>query len=48
MAIPKMWDTEGKMTGPSLVGTVLARRYKILETIDGDSFKAHDLALIKP
>jgi hypothetical protein len=38
-------DRDGKMTGSSLAGTVLARRYKILETIDGDSFKAHDLAL---
>ena len=34
-----------KMIGPSLVGTVLARRYKILETVDVDSFKAHDLAM---
>ena len=33
------------MTGLSLVATVLAKRYKILEMIDGDSFKAHDLAL---
>ena len=33
------------MTGLSLAGTVLARRYKILEMIDGESFKAHDLAL---
>jgi hypothetical protein len=33
------------MTGPSLVGTVLARRYKILEAVDVDSFKAHDLTL---
>jgi hypothetical protein len=32
------------MTGLSLAGTVLAKRYKILEMIDGDSFKAHDLA----
>src|SRR5258708_8222005 len=30
---------------PGIVGTVLARRYKILETIDVDSFKAHDLTL---
>jgi hypothetical protein len=37
--------TEPKMTGSSLAGTALARRYKILERIDGDSFKAHDLAL---
>jgi hypothetical protein len=38
-------DRDGKMSGSSLAGTVLARRYKILERIDGDSFKAHDLAL---
>ena len=38
-------DRDGKMTGLSLVGTVLARRYKILERIDVDSFRAHDLAL---
>lgn len=38
-------DRDGKMTEPSLVETVLARRYKILETVDVDSFKAHDLAL---
>jgi hypothetical protein len=38
-------DRDGKMTGQSLVRTVLARRYKILETVDLDSFKAHDLAL---
>ena len=38
-------DRDGKLTGSSLVGTVLARRYKILEMIDADSFKAHDLAL---
>jgi hypothetical protein len=38
-------DYEGKMTGLSLAGTVLARRYKILERMEGDSFKAHDLAL---
>ena len=30
---------------PDVVGTVLARRYKILGSIDGDSFKAHDLTL---
>jgi hypothetical protein len=30
---------------PGIVGTVLARRYKILESIDVDSFKAHDLTL---
>src|SRR6201993_2915551 len=38
-------DHDGNMTGLSLTGTVLAKRYKILEMIDGDSFKAHDLAL---
>ena len=38
-------DHDGNMTRLSLAGTVLARRYKILEGIDGDSFKAHDLAL---
>ena len=38
-------DHDGKMVRPSLVRTVLARRYKILETVDLDSFKAHDLAL---
>ena len=38
-------DHDGNMTGLSLAGTVLARRYKILEMIDGESFKAHDLAL---
>ena len=38
-------DRDGKTTVSSLVGTVLARRYKILETIDVDSFKAHDVAL---
>jgi hypothetical protein len=38
-------DHDGNMTGLTLAGTVLARRYKILEMIDGDSFKAHDLAL---
>jgi hypothetical protein len=38
-------DHDAKMARPSLVRTVLARRYKILETVDLDSFKAHDLAL---
>ena len=33
------------MTSPSLVGMVLATRYKILENAGVDSFKAHDLAL---
>ena len=36
---------DGKLTGSSLLGTVLARRYKILRMIDADSFKAHDLVL---
>src|ERR1700757_4932112 len=40
-------DHDGNMTGLSLTGTVLAKRYKILEMIDGDSFKAQDLALNK-
>src|SRR3984893_10159338 len=38
-------DHAGNMTGLSLPRTVLARRYKIMEMIDGDSFRAHDLAL---
>jgi hypothetical protein len=38
-------DRDGKTTCSSFVGTVLARRYKILERIGVDSFKAHDLAL---
>lgn len=38
-------DRDGKMTRQSLVRTVLASRYKILETVDLDSFEAHDLAL---
>ena len=38
-------DRDCKLTGSSFVGTVLARRYKILEMIDADSFKAHDLSL---
>ena len=37
-------DRDGKTTCSSLVGTVLARRYRIL-TVEVDSFKAHDLAL---
>jgi hypothetical protein len=41
-----LWSNrDGKMTGPSLVGSVLARRYKILEAVDVDSFKAQDLTL---
>jgi hypothetical protein len=35
----------GKMNGSSLVGTILAGRFKILKTINADSFKAHDLVL---
>jgi hypothetical protein len=43
---PRSWsDHDGIIIGLSLAGTVLARRYKILELIDGNSFKAHDLAL---
>ena len=38
-------DRDVEMTGSSLVGTVLARRYKILERIEVGSFKAQDLAL---
>src|SRR5271165_4458297 len=38
-------DRDGKTTGSSLVGMVLARRYKILEAVEANSFKAHDLAL---
>jgi hypothetical protein len=38
-------NRDGKTTCSSFVGTVLARRYKILERIGLDSFKAHDLAL---
>ncbi len=38
-------DRDGKMTGSSLVGKVLATRYKILEADEVDSFKAHDLVL---
>jgi hypothetical protein len=34
-------DHDGKMTGPSLVETVSAKRYKILETVGVDNFKAH-------
>jgi hypothetical protein len=38
-------DRDGRMTGSSLVGTILAARYKILEADEVDSFKAHDLVL---
>ena len=37
------WDV--KMAGSSLAGTVLSGRFKILKTIDVDSYKAHDLLL---
>jgi hypothetical protein len=38
-------DRRVKTPESSLAGTVLAGRYKVLETIDVDSHKAHDLAL---
>jgi hypothetical protein len=38
-------DHGGKMVRPFLVRTVLASRYRILETVDLNSFKAHDLSL---
>jgi hypothetical protein len=38
-------DRHVKTSESSLVGTILAARYKVLETIDVDSFKAHDLTL---
>lgn len=38
-------DRDGKMNGSSLVGTMLADRFKILKTINVDSFKAHDVVL---
>jgi hypothetical protein len=38
-------DRRVKTSESSLAGTILAGRYKVLETIDVDSFKAHDLAL---
>ena len=38
-------DHDGNMDQLFLAGTVLARRYKILERTDWDSIKAHDLAL---
>jgi hypothetical protein len=38
-------DRDCKMNGSSLVGTILAGRFKILKTINVDSFKAHDLVL---
>jgi hypothetical protein len=38
-------DRRVEASESSLAGTVLAGRYKVLETIDVDSYKAHDLAL---
>jgi hypothetical protein len=38
-------DSRVKTSESSLAGTILAGRYKILETIDVDSYKAHDLTL---
>ena len=38
-------DRDVKIAGSSLVGRVLGRRYKILETGTVDSFKAHDFVL---
>jgi hypothetical protein len=38
-------DCAGKRNQSSLAGMVLASRYKILESVAGDSFKAHDLVL---
>jgi hypothetical protein len=38
-------DNPVKTSESSLAGTLLAGRYKVLETIDVDSYKAHDLAL---
>ena len=38
-------DRRVKTSESSLAGTILAGRYKVLETIDVDSYKAHDLAL---
>ena len=38
-------DGPVKTSESSLAGTILAGRYKVLETIDVDSYKAHDLAL---
>ncbi len=38
-------DCGVKMNGSSLVGTVLAGRFKILKKIEVDSFRAHDLLL---
>jgi hypothetical protein len=38
-------DRRVKTSESSLAGTILAGRYKVLETIDVDSYRAHDLAL---
>jgi hypothetical protein len=38
-------DGPGKTSESSLTGTILTGRYKVLEMIDVDSYKAHDLAL---
>jgi hypothetical protein len=38
-------DRDPKVTGVSVIGTVLANRYKILERMGAESFKAHDLLL---
>src|SRR6202035_4005646 len=38
-------DRHVKTSESSLAATILAGRYRVLETIDVDSFKAHDLAL---
>ncbi|HSZ78484.1 MAG TPA: hypothetical protein VK775_13855 [Chthoniobacterales bacterium] len=38
-------DGPAKASESSLAGTILAGRYKVLETIDVDSYKGHDLAL---
>jgi hypothetical protein len=38
-------DHDVKTSESSLAGTILAGRYRLSETIDADSFKAHDLAL---
>src|ERR1700722_8966625 len=38
-------DRHRKRSASCLAGPILAGRYRVLETIDVDSFKAHDLAL---
>ena len=38
-------DRRVKTSESSLSGTILAGRYKVLETIEADSYKAHDFAL---